>query len=160
MSTGEITSVLRLVPIEESGAPADGSLRLDDVGRDVCAATATLYGKAGFVKPWVGYLLVEGDRVVGTCAFKSPPVAGEVEIAYFTFAGNEGRGLATRMARDLVGIARSAGPEITVTAQTLPAKSASTSILLKLGFTLRRTLVHPEDGEIWEWELRPSGAPS
>ena len=48
-----------------------------------------------------------------------------------------------------------------MTAQTLPVKSASTSILVKLGFTLRRTLVGPEDGELWEWEMtQRSGVPS
>lgn len=159
MKTGSVPT-LRLVPLEKSGEPADDSLRLDDVARSVCGATAEMYGQVGFVKPWVCYLLADGDRVLGTCGFKSPPAGGEVEIAYFTFAGNEGRGLATRMARDLVGIARSARPDIVITAQTLPARSASTSILVKLGFSIRRTFVHSEDGEVWEWEARPAGEPS
>lgn len=153
-------SSLRLVPVEKSGEPADPSIRLDDLASSVCAATAELYGKVGFVKPWVGYLLVDGDRVLGTCGFKAPPADDEVEIAYFTFDGNEGRGLATRMARDLVAVARGARPGIIVTAQTLPTRSASTSILVKLGFTIRRTLTHSEDGEVWEWEMRPSGEKS
>lgn len=65
-----------------------------------------------------------------------------------------GHGIATSIARELVAVAKIAAPEITVTAQTLPERNASTRILEKLGFALRGTVVHPEDGEVWEWELR------
>jgi GNAT superfamily N-acetyltransferase len=50
---------------------------------------------------WWGYLAVHPtDRdVVGTCGFRAGPDAnGEVEIAYFTFPGFEGQGVATAMA--------------------------------------------------------------
>jgi RimJ/RimL family protein N-acetyltransferase len=58
------------------------------------------------------------------------------------------------MVRELLTIARAAEPGITVTAQTLPERNRSNHILEKLGFALRGTLVHPEDGEVWEWESR------
>jgi hypothetical protein len=35
---------------------------------------------------------IENGQLVGTCAFKTPPKNQQVEIAYFTFPGNEGRG--------------------------------------------------------------------
>jgi RimJ/RimL family protein N-acetyltransferase len=75
-----------------------------------------------------------------------------VEIAYFTFPGNEGRGIATRMASELVAIARQNGVRA-VKAQTLPRENASTRILEKLGFSKAGSVRHPEDGEVWEWRL-------
>jgi RimJ/RimL family protein N-acetyltransferase len=147
-------SQLRFVAIERSGAPADSRLRLNERAKEVCAASAKLYDRVGFVTPWVGYLAVSGDALVGSCAFKAPPALGAVEIAYFTFPEFEGRGIATAMARELLTMARAAEPGIRLTAQTLPTRSASTRILEKLGFVLRGVLAHPEDGQVWEWELR------
>src|SRR5688572_28983898 len=63
---------LSLVPIERDGTPRglEGSLPpgLDEVLR----ATRDLYERAGFEKPWIGYLAALDDAVVGTCGFKSP----------------------------------------------------------------------------------------
>jgi len=41
-----------------------------------------------------------------------------------------------------------------VFAQTLPKDSPSTTVLKNLGFTHRDTLLHPEDGLVWEWRQR------
>ncbi|HEY5078225.1 MAG TPA: GNAT family N-acetyltransferase, partial [Opitutaceae bacterium] len=103
--------------------------------------------------PWVAYLGMERDACVGTCAFTGPPREGRVEIAYFTFPGHEGRGVATRMAGELVAIARTAAPEVLVTAHTLQEEGASTRILRRLGFVLEGPLTHPRDGPIWVWSL-------
>ncbi|WP_157862452.1 GNAT family N-acetyltransferase [Nitrosococcus halophilus] len=89
----------------------------------------------------------------GTCAFKTPPQNNEIEIAYFTFPNNEGRGIATRMSSQLIQIARAQIPSLTITAQTLPENNASSSILKKLGFVSVGELDHPEDGRVWEWKL-------
>jgi RimJ/RimL family protein N-acetyltransferase len=96
----------------------------------------------------------EDGSCVGTCGFKSVPRDGRVEIAYFSFPGNEGRGVATRMAAALVEIARGTDARVAVAAQTLPQESASTSVLKKLGFEHVDTLEHPEDGTVWEWRRR------
>lgn len=93
------------------------------------------------------------DYRPGLCGFKSPPQNRRVEIAYGTTPGNEGRGIATQMARQLVRMARKAEEGITVTAQTLPEEGPSTAILRKLGFVLTGTIHHPEDGDVWEWHL-------
>jgi RimJ/RimL family protein N-acetyltransferase len=146
-------SQLRFVAIGRSGKPTERRLRLDKHAREVCATTASLYERVGFKTPWVGYLAVSRDQPVGSCAFKAPPASGEVEIAYFTFPEFQGQGIATSMARELLAIAKATEPGITVIAQTLPVRNASTRILEKLGFMLRRTLVHPDDGEIWEWKM-------
>ena len=145
---------LQLVPIDRAGAPTDPHLQLDEIARQVCAATASLYEAVGFVSPWLGYLAVSDGRVVGTCGFKTPSVAGKVEIAYFTFPQFEGGGIATAMARELLALATAAEPGITVTAQTLREHNASTRILEKLGFTFKGTVAHPDDGKVWEWEWR------
>jgi RimJ/RimL family protein N-acetyltransferase len=146
---------LTLRPIPESGPvspPAPQSLHIGDV----VDQTRKLYGRVGFVPPWLGYLAFEDDLCVGTCGFASPPRNNRVEIAYFTFPEHEGRGIATRMASDLIRVADRASPRITVTAHTLPKDGASTAVLVKLGFTRTGALEDPEDGLIWEWELGKS----
>ena len=46
---------------------------------------------------------------------------------------------------------------VAVTAQTLPAHGASTRILRKMGLVMTGSVVHPTDGEVWEWrEPRPT----
>lgn len=78
---------------------------------------------------------------------------------YFTFPDHEGRGVATRMARELLRIARAAQAGHTAAiARTLPQENASTSILRKLGFQLEGELLHPEDGLVWKW--REGGQPA
>lgn len=102
--------------------------------------------------PWICYVAVTNGRIVGTCGFKSAPVDGRVEIAYFTFPGYEEKGVATQMARHLLMIAGDAQPDLTVAAQTLPERNASHRVLEKLGFTCKGSLEHPEDGTVLEWQ--------
>jgi ribosomal-protein-alanine N-acetyltransferase len=117
---------------------------------DVCGMYLTLYDHANPPLPWVGYLAERNGTFVGTCAYKTPPDAHGVEIAYHTFPGFEGQGIATAMAAELVEIAAREGIS-PVRAQTLPEPGASTRILTKLGFTHVGSVRHPEDGEVWEW---------
>jgi RimJ/RimL family protein N-acetyltransferase len=154
---------VELVPITISGAPSREVPALSDTAREALAGTAMLYREAGYEPPWIGYLVVSDGACVGTCAFKCAPKGGRVELAYFTFPGHEGRGLATRMCGELVALARTADPGIIVTAQTLPERNASTRVLEKTGFRFESELDHPEDGRIWEWVLdpvTPRGPPS
>lgn len=144
---------MELVPITVSGSPARAVPELPEAARESLARTAMMYRETGFEPPWIGYLAVDGGACVGTCAFRSAPRDGRVELAYFTFPGHEGRGLATRMCIELVGLARTAEPGIVITALTLPERSASTRVLEKVGFRLEREFDHPEDGRVWEWWL-------
>ena len=146
---------MELIPITISGAPARPAPELPEAAREALAGTAMLYRETGFDPPWIGYLTVDGGVCVGTCAFKCAPSADSVELAYFTFPGHEGRGLATRMCLELIALARTAQPGIAITAQTLPERNASTRVLEKTGFRLDRELDHPEDGLVWEWRLDP-----
>jgi [ribosomal protein S5]-alanine N-acetyltransferase len=144
---------LILAPIGQHGQLPE-AITLDDHLHMVVEMTVRHFEKIGFVPPWVGYVAVENSLPVGTCAFKSPPVDGRVEIAYGTMPGFEGRGIATAMARELVRIAQQENESLTIFAQTLPEENASTAILKKLGFRLIGSVEHPEDGTVWEWELR------
>ncbi|PUA29095.1 MAG: hypothetical protein B0W54_00295 [Cellvibrio sp. 79] len=116
----------------------------------ICTATLAIYPDSGPVFPWMGYLVEEQGVFTGACAFKSLPVDGTVEIAYFTFPEYEGNGNATNMAKHLIRIASAHGAR-RVTAQTLPEHNASTHILQKLQFVFAGVVQHPEDGEVWEW---------
>lgn len=146
-------SAMRLCPIQ-----LDGSVNLGDVESphplaEVLAATQSLYRRKGFFPPWIGYVAVESDRVVGTCGFAAPAEHGEAEIAYFTFPGGEGAGVATRMAAALMSVAQECAlsQSICFVAHTLSTKGPSASVLAKLGFTLLGNIQHPEDGEVWKW---------
>jgi RimJ/RimL family protein N-acetyltransferase len=142
-----------LVEIDGNGLPAGGSRSLPPVAVSAVDSTVALYARAGWIRPWTGYLAFEEGACVGTCAFTHPPRDGVVEIAYFTFPGGEGRGVATRMAGLLVSLARAADPGVSVTAHTLPVENASTRVLQKVGFALVGPAMHAEDGPIWVWRL-------
>ncbi|MEY4640159.1 MAG: hypothetical protein RLZZ227_153 [Pseudomonadota bacterium] len=145
---------LKLIEITRSGAPVAGAPPVGIVGRDIAVLMSALYAREGFVEPWVGYLALLDDSYVGMCAFKSPPASNRVEIACHTFPEFEGRGIATKMAAQLVTLARQAEPAVIIAAQTLPEKNASTAILEKNGFEFMGEVEHPDDGVVWEWRHR------
>ena len=123
--------------------------------RNIAAAQANLYQRTGAVPPWIGYLARDpnSNAVVGTCSFVGNPSGGEVEIAYFTFPGAEGRGWGAGMAAALVALAFSE-PEIDrLIAHTLPAEGPSTRILQKLGFERAGEAVDADEGPVWKWAL-------
>ncbi|HEY5552657.1 MAG TPA: GNAT family N-acetyltransferase [Opitutaceae bacterium] len=142
---------MKLWPLEHDGTVGNLPYPLPEVVKPVLATFAKMYETTPYQPPWIGYLASEGEVLIGTCAFKSAPKDSIVEIAYFSFPGHEGRGVATRMAQKLVEISHATDPSVTVIAQTLPAHGASTRVLQKLGFIWRRSLQHPEDGLVWEW---------
>jgi ribosomal-protein-alanine N-acetyltransferase len=122
---------------------------------EVATETLDLYAQTGATEPWLSYFaLRESDNaLVGLCSFKTTPVQGLVEIAYFTFPGYEGQGVASVMARELLKIAFDDYGVKAVLAHTLPEENASTAILQKRGFTLVEAVDDPDDGTIWRWAL-------
>jgi RimJ/RimL family protein N-acetyltransferase len=139
-------------------ARASNAEEIGPVVRQVAEATLVLQERTGAREPWVGYLARRGadGAVVGTCAFTGQPSGAEgcVEIAYFTFPGHEGRGLATAMARALVRIARDAAGVGEVVAHTLPGEEgASARVLRRLGFRVAAPVRDAEHGEVWRWSL-------
>jgi len=143
---------LSLLPIGRDGSIPQPGLVVAGVAAAVARATAGMYEVTGFKPPWIGYLALDGEHIVGTCAFKSAPSDGAVEIAYFTFPGNEGQGIATSMARQLIDIAYAADKSLKIVAHTLPEKNASNAVLRKLGFLLLGDYEDPVGGTVWEWE--------
>ncbi|HKO99129.1 MAG TPA: GNAT family protein [Pyrinomonadaceae bacterium] len=144
---------MELIPIRKTGRWPKSAPQLPDVAAQVIKGTRKLYRAAGYEPPWICYFAVEGDTCVGTCGFKSPPENNRAEIAYFTFPEHESKGVATRMAAELIRLAREATPSVTVAAQTLPGVSASSSVLKKLGFQLIGTDEDADVGLVWEWRL-------
>lgn len=120
--------------------------------QQLCGLVINIYPNRSPVLPWAGYLAEQDGVFIGSCAFKTPPKNGEVEIAYFTFPEYEGQGVATCMARWLVDLAKKQGIN-RIKAQTLPEENASTHILRKLNFIFAGEVMHPEDGKVWEWHL-------
>jgi RimJ/RimL family protein N-acetyltransferase len=150
---------MQLLPIEDSTA-INQLLQSNnsEVLSATVAATFALYERKGFHPPWIGYLALEQQQVVGGCGFAGPPCDGEIEIAYFTFPGHENRGVATQMAKQLLIQSRPHATELCFIAHTLPLKGPSTRILHKLGFVFVGEINHPEDGLVWKWREKPCGA--
>jgi RimJ/RimL family protein N-acetyltransferase len=155
-----MTLRIELVPIPADGAPWANADNLPQAAVGALAATEELYREGGYQPPWIGYLAEENGFYVGACAFKSVPDDGQVEIAYFTFPGHEGRGVATQMVRSLLHLATTARPDVTLTAETLPEENASTTILRRAGFERAGQREDPVDGTVWRWRLRPGARPS
>jgi [ribosomal protein S5]-alanine N-acetyltransferase len=143
-----------LIPIDRDGTPRGYSGCVSEMAREVSRATAALYATGEFQEPWIGYLALAEETIVGACGYKAKPQDQRVEIAYSTFSEFEGRGYASAMAARLVAIAREHDLSLVVAAQTLPQRNASHTILEKLGFRHVDTIDHPEDGEVWEWQLK------
>ena len=103
---------------------------------------------------FLGYLVVDGDTQehVGVCSFKGPPVEGTIEIAFYTFPGHEGRGIATAMARFLVDRAREMDSATRVMARTVAEPGPATRVLEKAGLEIVRE-VEEEGIEMGVWEI-------
>lgn len=113
------------------------------------------YAQHGYAPPWIAYFTLLDGVAVGLCSFTGAPVNDRVEVAYWTFAGNEGKGIASFGCRALVRIAREASPTPTVYAKTAPEQNASTRILEKHGFVKTGVVTDHEIGDAWYWELAP-----
>ena len=74
-----------LVEIARDASVVQPGIQLADTPAAVCQATAEMYQTTGFNPPWIGYLALSAGAFVGTCAFKTAPSDGAVEIAFFTF---------------------------------------------------------------------------
>jgi RimJ/RimL family protein N-acetyltransferase len=129
------------------------------IGPEVSEAFLTRLKTATSVDPWrdgFGVLHLADNTVIGFCSYNGPPdVEGMVEISYGIAPGYRGRGYATEAARLIIAHAHASGVVRTLQGYTLPEHNASTKVLTKCGFTFRDEVMHPSDGLIWRWELRP-----
>jgi [ribosomal protein S5]-alanine N-acetyltransferase len=139
-----------------AGFPAAPGLREGFVSDEVSADWLAELRKLGHPDPWVlGFALLHRDSgsVIGSAGFKGPPDAdGVVEVAYGIVPAFQGFGYATEATRALVTFAFANVVVKRVRAHTLPAHSASTSVLTKCGFTRVENVIDPDDGPVWRWE--------
>ena len=142
-----------LVEIARDASLAQPGIKLAETPAAVCQATAEMYRTTGFTPPWIGYLALSAGTWVGTCAFKTAPSDGAVEIAFFTFPGHEGRGRATAMVRELIEIAYAADRSLKIIAHSPPSRGAPAAVLKKAGFLLLGDYADPMAGPVWEWEF-------
>jgi ribosomal-protein-alanine N-acetyltransferase len=113
------------------------------------------YPKTGFHVPWVAYLVVRQDQVVGSCSFVGQPNNGKVEIAYWTFKEFEGQGIASFACKELIKISQNADPKVAITAKTAPEHNASTKVLENNQFIFTEVVQDEEIGDAWLWTLAP-----
>lgn len=112
------------------------------------------YPKIGFHLPWVAYLIIRENQVVGSCSFTGQPNGGKVEIAYWTFKEFEGQGIASFACKELIKISQNADPKVTITAKTAPEHNASTRILENNKFIFTEIVQDDEIGDAWLWTLK------
>lgn len=113
------------------------------------------YPKIGFNLPWVSYLIIRQDQVVGSCSFTGQPIDGKVEIAYWTFKEFEGQGIASFACKELISISQRTDPQVTITAKTAPEHNASTKILKNNKFMFTEIVQDEGIGDAWLWTLKP-----
>lgn len=140
------------------GLKVAAGLREFLLGPEVSAEFMARLKSAPTADPWKdGFAVVHvaENAVIGLCSFVGPPGNDEmVEIAYGIAPAYQNRGYAGEAARALVASAFASGRVRTIRAHTLPQRNASTRVLEKCGFTLIGEFTHPEDGEVWRWELQ------
>jgi RimJ/RimL family protein N-acetyltransferase len=141
------------------GLPAADGLHGFYTSTDVSRDWLDMLRSCSGPDPWRhGFFVVHRDTrsVIGSAGFKGPPdSAGMVEIAYGIVPGFAGHGYATEAAAELVRFAfASAGIQL-VRAHTRPVANTSTRVLAKCGFRHAGTVVDPDDGPVWRWELGP-----
>lgn len=107
--------------------------------------------------PWLSYALIRpNDGVyIGQGGYKGPPTAdGTVEIGYEIAKGYRSNGYANEVIRFLVREAFR-HPEVrTIRAHTLPRRNESNHLLIKNKFVFQSLVVDPDDGPVWQWELK------
>ena len=80
-------------------------------------------------------------------------VDGDVDLGASRDAGGGGLDLGAELLALAMPFARQ--NRYQVIAHTLPEEGPSPVILRKLGFEWMGEIVHPEDGPVWKWRLRP-----
>jgi RimJ/RimL family protein N-acetyltransferase len=141
---------MKLIPIPES-CECPPEIMPTFLVDEMLSTYTTYYPKIGFHAPWIGYFIVEDGNAVGSCGFTGAPKDNKVEIAYFTFPGHEGRGIATFACKELVKLALSTNSTLTIFAKTAPEENASTHILVRNGFVKKGETTDDEIGLAWEW---------
>lgn len=104
---------------------------------------------------WWTYLpiLKKGNVLLGSGGYQGAPIEGVVEIGYEVALEYRGQGFATEIAKCLLDHAFAHPSVQKVVAHTLAEDNASTKVLKKNGMKKVETIIDPEEGPIWKWEL-------
>lgn len=105
---------------------------------------------------WMYFFIHRADRkLIGNGGFKGKPdEAGTVEIGYAIAPAYRCKGLATEAAQGLIDFAFSHLQVEMIQAHTLAEENESVKVLRKIGMEFVKELNDPEDGDIWQWELK------
>ncbi len=152
--------VMRELATEPERFAEEHGVKLHPVARQVAQSSLEFMRTFSLETPaeWFGYLVVEGEtqETAGVCSFKGPPADGVLELAFYTFPGFEGRGIATEMTRFLLERARQLPKVKSVIAYTSPDNSTAAHILEKTGF--RFTGEERDDTlTVWKWAIELAG---
>lgn len=97
----------------------------------------------------------QDNRLIGSGGYKGKPtVDGTVELGYEITSDYRNRGLATEMTKALIENAFNDVRVKTIIAHTLGQENPSTHVLHKCGFEKVQEINDPDDGLIWQWELK------
>lgn len=121
--------------------------------KEIFMSYPSYYYKVGYHPPWIGYFVMQDNKVVGVAGFISKPVNGRVEIAYGTFPEYQRQGIASFACQTLINIAKSEDADVVITAKTAPEINASVTILKRHGFIYTGIVQDEEIGDAWEWVL-------
>lgn len=105
---------------------------------------------------WMYFFIHRADsKLIGSGGFKGKPdESGTVEIGYAVAPEYRGKGLATEAAQGMIDFAFSHRQVQTIQAHTLAEENESVRVLRKLGMRFIKGLNDPEDGDIWQWQLK------
>ena len=148
---------MHLVPIKEHLSENIGICNHPDC-QEIIEMTVAYYQKIGFTPPWIGYLVIHSEEIVGSGGFKGKPKNGVVEIAYGTFEKSRNQGIGSQICKLLVDLSLTSDPAVIITARTLPEHNFSTKILAKNNFKYIGIVHDPEDGDVWEWHFQSAFA--
>ena len=133
-------------------APRDFSLADTPIAPDaVLRMLADLDARVRETFSPASWLIVEQDEVVGLCSIVRPPEGGEIAIGYGIAPSRQGRGIAGRMAGEIIAWARADKRVLAVTADTAVHNAASQRVLLRNGFSQFGERVDDEDGPLLCW---------
>jgi RimJ/RimL family protein N-acetyltransferase len=105
---------------------------------------------------WTYFPILTAEQIlIGSGGYKGKPdAAGQVELGYEIAPEYRNRGFAKEMTRGLIKHAF-AQPEIkSILAHTLGELNPSTAVLQACGFVRIAEIQDPEEGTIWQWQLK------
>jgi [ribosomal protein S5]-alanine N-acetyltransferase len=148
--------IMKLVPIhiDEDKTRA---IYADPYCEEIFKSYPDYYYKTGYNPPWIGYFVIQENKVVGVAGFTGQPTEGKVEIAYGTRKEFEGQGIASFSCKQLIAIAKTTNPQIIITAKTAPEQNASAKVLQRNGFEFTNLVQDEGIGDAWEWMLKEPG---